>query len=390
MTLTAERDKPMNTSQRETPNTSTDDRTSPNPLRRLAELGQSLWLDDIRRSWLRDGTLMRLIEEDGLAGLTSNPAIFAKSIAQGTEYRAEAQSLARKGLAPGAIYETLALGDVRAAADLLRPVYEARGRTDGFVSLEVSPHLADDTDATLEEARRLWAAFDRPNAMIKVPGTRAGLPAIRTLIAEGVNVNVTLLFGLERYREVVDAFLSGLEQRVASGAPVDGVASVASFFVSRIDTLVDARLDAMGTARARALRGRAAISNARLAYKYFREWSCSERWQRLAAAGASAQRLLWASTSTKDPAYDPLLYVEELAGPATVNTLPRATMEAYRQSGRPQVRIGHDLEGAARCVAELASLGIDLEQAAEQLEREGVQKFVEPFERLMALLARPA
>jgi transaldolase len=378
----------MNTSQRETPNTSTDDRTSPNPLRRLAELGQSLWLDDIRRSWLRDGTLMRLIEEDGLAGLTSNPAIFAKSIAQGTEYRAEAQSLARKGLAPGAIYETLALGDVRAAADLLRPVYEARGRTDGFVSLEVSPHLADDTDATLEEARRLWAAFDRPNAMIKVPGTRAGLPAIRTLIAEGVNVNVTLLFGLERYREVVDAFLSGLEQRVASGAPVDGVASVASFFVSRIDTLVDARLDAMGTPEARKLRGEAAIASARCAYAIMQEWMAGERWRKLAQAGAHPQRLLWASTSTKDPAYPDTKYVEPLIGPNTINTMPRSTLDAYRDHGQPAVRVTDNLEGSRAILRALQELGIEPEAVSEQLEREGVRKFVEPFEELHANIAR--
>lgn len=361
-----------------------------NPLLELRQLGQSLWVDDIRRNWLADGTVRAWIEQDGLAGMTSNPAIFEKSIAGGEEYRDAVARLAAQGLAPLAIYEALAIEDVRAAADLFRDVHGSTGGVDGYVSLEVSPLLADDTPGTLAEARRLWRALDRPNAMIKVPATPAGLPVIRDLIADGINVNVTLIFGLGRYREVVEMFLQGLERRAAQGQPLAGVASVASFFISRIDTLVDARLDAMGTARTRALRGRAAISNARLAYKYFREWSCSERWQRLAAAGASAQRLLWASTSTKDPAYDPLLYVEELAGPATVNTLPRATMEAYRQSGRPQVRIGHDLEGAARCVAELASLGIDLEQAAEQLEREGVQKFVEPFERLMALLARPA
>nr|PZN62192.1 MAG: hypothetical protein DIU62_12575 [Pseudomonadota bacterium] len=238
-------------------------------------------------------------------------------------------------------------------------------------------------------AQRLGRALDRPNAMIKVPATAAGLPAIRDLVAAGINVNVTLIFGLSRYREVVEMFLQGLEHRARQGLPVGGVASVASFFISRIDTLVDARLDAMGTPAARALRGRAAIASARLAYQCFKEWTAGERWQRLAAQGASAQRLLWASTSTKDPAYDALLYVEELAGPSTVNTLPRATLEAYRQGGRPEVRIEHDLPAAQGCVSELAALGIDLEQAAVQLEREGVQKFVEPFERLIALLGEP-
>jgi transaldolase len=360
-----------------------------NPLLKLKELGQSLWVDDIRRRWLGDGTVRRWIDEDGLAGMTSNPAIFEKSIAGGEEYRDALAQLAARGLAPLAIYEQLAIEDVRGAADLFGGVYQATSGRDGYVSLEVSPLLADDTAGTVAEGERLWHALDRPNAMIKVPATAAGLPAIRDLIAAGINVNVTLIFGLSRYREVVEMFLQGLERRAAQGLSLDGVASVASFFISRIDTLVDARLDALGTSGARALRGRAAIASARCAYRHYQQWTAGERWQRLAAKGARAQRLLWASTSTKDPAYDPLRYVEELAGPDTVNTLPRATLEAYREGGRPQVRIDRDLPAAERCVADLAALGIDLEQLAVQLEREGVKKFVEPFERLLALLGGP-
>ncbi len=361
-----------------------------NPLRELARLGQSVWLDDIRRSWLQDGTLTRLIEDDGLAGLTSNPAIFAKSIETGREYESEIGTLARQGLTPGAIYETLALEDVRAAADLLRPVYEAWDGGDGFVSLEVSPHLADDTTATLQEARRLWRAFDRPNAMIKVPGTSAGLAAIQALITEGINVNVTLLFGLARYGEVVHAFMSGLEQRAKNAAPLERVASVASFFVSRIDTLADARLDALGTEQARELRGKAAIASAQLAFDAQREWIAGDRWKRLAARGARPQRLLWASTSTKDPTYPDTKYVEALIGPRTVNTMTRSTLDAYRDHGEPRVRVTDDLDRARAALAGLRQLGIDPEEVSRQLEREGVRKFTEPFDELQATLERRA
>lgn len=359
-----------------------------NPLRVLARLGQSLWLDDIRRVWLEDGTLAGLIADDALAGVTSNPAIFAKSIATGAEYEQEIATLASEGLAAGAIYETLALEDVRAAADLLFPVYEEQAGGDGFVSLEVSPHLADDTEATLQEARRLWRAFNRPNAMIKIPGTHAGLPAIQTLIAEGVNINVTLLFGLTRYREVVEAFLSGLEQRARTTESLAGVASVASFFVSRIDTLVDAKLDVLGTAEARDLRGRAAISSARLAFAIFREWTGSDRWRRLATRGARPQRVLWASTSAKDPAYSDTKYVEALIGPQTINTMPRSTLDAYRDHGEPAVRLTEDIEGARAVMRRMQDCGIDPEAASHQLEREGVRKFIEPFDDLQAALAR--
>lgn len=363
-----------------------------NPLRELKRLGQSVWMDDIRRAWLEDGTLARLIEDDGLAGLTSNPSILEKAISTGGEYDEPIRRLAQAGASAGKIYETLALEDLRAVADLLRPTYEASGGADGFASLEVSPHLADDTEATVQEARRLWRAFDRPNAMIKIPGTAAGLPAIRVLL--GVNVNVTLLFGLARYREVVDSFLGGLEQRARAGLPVDRIASVASFFVSRIDTLVDARLDArldsLGSAQGKALRGQAAIAAGRLAYRIYREWTASGRWQRLAALGAHPQRLLWASTSTKDPRYPDTKYVDALVGAQTVNTMPRATLDAYRDHGDPAVRVEQGLDDARALQRALSDCGIDADEVSRQLEREGVQKFVEPFERLHALLEQRA
>ena len=369
------------------------DHTKPagsNPLRQVHQLGQSIWLDDIRRGWLRDGHLARLISEDALAGVTSNPAIFAKSISEGAEYNDAIASLARAGRDINDIYETLALEDVQAAADLFRATYDASGGTDGFVSLEVSPHLADDTQGTIAEGLRLWQAFNRPNAMIKVPGTEAGLPAITELIAAGININVTLLFSVERYRAVVDAYLAGLEKRSRAGKPIDQIASVASFFLSRIDTLVDGQLDKMSTPEAKAQRGRAAIASARLAYQYFKEWTNSDRWRVLAYKGVKPQRLLWASTSSKDPAYKDTMYVEALIAPNTVNTLPPATVDAYRDHGSPAVRIEDDLSSAKETVHALRGLGIDLNAVSAQLEREGVKKFKEPFDALLATLAKRA
>ena len=356
-----------------------------NPLRRLRELGQSVWVDDIRRAWLQDGTFRRWIDEDGVSGVTSNPAIFEKAISAGGEYDGPIRALARSGREAGAIYETLAIEDIRMAADLLRPTYDATGG-DGFASLEVSPHYAGDTEATLREARRLWRALDRPNVMIKVPGTAAGLPAIRTLLGEGVNVNITLLFGLDRYREVVECFLAALEERATAGKSVEGIASVASFFISRVDTLVDARLDAMGTPQARALRGRAAIASAQLAYQFQREWTESGRWRRLLALGAHPQRLLWASTSPKDPSYEDTRYVEALVGPQTVNTMPTATLDAYRDHGRPEVRLPEDVDGARAIWQALWELGIQAQAVSDALERDGIRKFVQPFDKLQPAL----
>lgn len=362
-----------------------------NPLLKLKALGQSIWLDDIRRAWLEDGTLASLIADDGLAGVTSNPAIFEKAISKTRDYDAAIAALARAGASPPAIYDALTIDDVRRAADLFRPLHERTSGADGFVSLEVSPHLAHDTRNSVVEAHRLWERLDRPNVMIKIPGTRAGLQAVRELVADGVNVNVTLLFSVARYRAVVEAFMAGLEQRAREGKSVDRIASVASFFLSRIDTLVDRLLDAIGTADAAALRGQAAVACARLAYQNYREeWRTSARWQALAGRGAHPQRLLWASTSTKDEAYGGLKYVEALVGPDTVNTLPPETLAAYRGGGRPALRLEDDLAAARALSQQLGALGIDLETVAETLEREGVRKFIEPYDALLHVLAQRA
>lgn len=366
-----------------------------NRLRHLEALGQSLWLDSIDRALLMNGELERLICDDGISGITSNPAIFEKAITQHAEYDAAIALLARRGLAAQEIYETLAIEDVRQAADLLHDIYQTScGREhcgrDGYVSLEVSPHLAYDTEATVTEAKRLWESVARPNLMIKVPATPAGLPAIRQLIAAGINVNVTLLFGVARYREVAGSYLAGLEDRLAGGGELGHVASVASFFLSRIDTLVDSFLDKDNRAQAQELRGQAAIASARLAYREYQDIVGSARWQALAAHGACPQRLLWASTSTKDPAYDDVKYVEALIGPDTVNTLPPETVTAYRYHGNPEPRLEQKLDTARALPEKLAALGLDLDEVGDELERQGVQKFIEPYERLLATLARRA
>jgi transaldolase len=357
-----------------------------NPLLRLKSFGQSFWLDYIRRGMIDSGELARLIEDDGLSGITSNPAIFEKAIAEHGDYDSAIVPLAADGMTATDIYETLALDDIRHAADLLRPVYEASGGSDGFVSFEVSPHLAHDSEATIAEGRRLWEQVARPNLMIKVPATRAGLPAIQSLIAMGVNVNVTLLFSVTRYGEVAEAHMAGLEERANAGSPVATVASVASFFLSRIDTLVDTRLDVIDSDDAGRLRGRAAIASARLAYQSYRERIAGPRWRALAALGARPQKLLWASTSTKDPAYDDLRYVEALIGPETVNTMPPETLAAYRDHGRPAARLEQDLDAAGALPSRLAALGIDLEAVSAELESQGVQKFVDPHDRLLDTL----
>lgn len=357
-----------------------------NPLREIRRLGQSIWLDHIERELIASGRLRRMIEHDGLTGLTSNPAIFEKAMSRPGAYDAAIRARAAIGHDAKALYEVLALEDVQAAADVFAPVYAATRGEDGYVSLEVSPYLAHDTQATVVEARRLWRAFDRPNAMIKVPATRAGLEAIRTLLFEGVNVNVTLLFGLTRYGEIVEAFLDAMEARAASGAPVENVASVASFFLSRIDTLVDAKLAAMGATAA--LRGQAAIAAARLAYRHYRHWTGTERWRRLAETGVRPQRLLWASTSTKSAAYSDIKYVEALIGPQTVNTLPIETLDAYRDHGRPALRLEENLEQAEDVLDALREIGWPLDEIAVQLEQDGVRKFSEPFDRLLAALDR--
>ena len=363
-----------------------------NPLRQLQALGQSVWLDDIRRGWLRDGTLARLIAADGVAGVTSNPAIFSKAIADTHDYDAAIAQLASRDLDAPAMYRALVIEDIQNAADLLRRVYEATDRRDGYVSLEVSPHLAHDAEGTVAEAKRLWASVARPNLMIKVPGTRAGQPAIRRLIASGINVNVTLLFGVERYREAVRAYVEGLEEYMNAGSAPDCVASVASFFLSRIDVAVDRRLDTIERPIARAaaqkLRGQAAVACARVAYRVYEEFIADARWRALVQRGARSQRLLWASTGTKDPAYSDVKYVDALIGADTINTMPYETLTAYRDHGEPAARLTEDTQDALHLPAQLAQLGIELPAIIEQLEEEGVKKFIAPYDKLLALLER--
>ncbi len=360
-----------------------------NPLLELRRLGESVWLDDLGRAMLEDGSLARLIREDGVAGVTSNPAIFAHSMMNDPQYAQPIAQLLSQVSSATSLYEELAIHDVRAAAELLRPQYDAGGGGDGFVSFEVSPHLAYDAAGSLAEARRLWQRLGLPNALIKIPGTEAGLPVIRDLIASGVNVNVTLLFSPERYRAVARAYLDGLTARAKAGQPLASVASVASFFLSRIDTAVDKLLDALagrGQPAARALRGKAAIASACRAYEILEELLATPQWQALAAQGAKPQRLLWASTSTKDPAYSPVKYVEELVVQGTVNTMPLETLNAYRRLGRPELRLERHIAEGSDARESFERLDIDLEAVAMQLEREGVAKFVEPFDRLQSWL----
>ena len=353
-----------------------------NPLVRLGELGQSPWYDYITRDLVTTGELGRLIAEDGLRGMTSNPTIFEKAIAGSRLYDAEIRAQTDAGRSAQEIFEHLAVADVRAACDAFAGVYEASAGGDGLVSLEVSPTLANDTEATIHEAERLWHALDRPNAMIKIPGTPEGLPAITHCIAAGISVNVTLLFSVERYGEVIEAFLAGLERRHAAGHPVRAITSVASFFVSRVDGKVDPLLDALGDPRG--LRGRIAIANACAAYRLF-EWSLeTPRWDRLAKAGARPQRPLWASTSTKDPRYPDVHYVEALVAPWTVNTLPPETFAAYRDHGLPAVRIHEGMAAAPAQLEALAELGIDLAAITRELEVDGVAKFAASYASLLA------
>jgi transaldolase/glucose-6-phosphate isomerase len=369
--------------------------TAVNPLHALAGLGQSVWLDFIRRSWLEDGTVERLIQDDDLRGMTSNPAIFEKAIAHGREYDAQIQAIVARGERdPLAVYEEVAVADIRQAADLLAAVYRRTHCQDGYVSLEVSPELAEDAAGTLAEARRLWNEVARPNLMIKVPGTRTCLPVICTLLAEGINVNITLLFSRDAYSLVAEAFISALEERLDKGMAVDRVASVASFFISRIDTLVDRQIDAKAAlappadrARLEALRGKVAIANAKQAYSLFTGLFASPRWQRLAAAGAVPQRLLWASTSAKNPVYRDVVYVEELIGRDTVNTMPPETIDAFRDHGVAKATLGSGLTEARKQLEELAALEVSLDAATDELLADGVAKFVEPFRKLLGAIA---
>ena len=367
-----------------------------NPLKVLGTLGQSIWLDYIRRDLMESGELKRMIEEDGLRGMTSNPAIFEKAIAESTEYEAEIRSMALLGKDPDAIYQALSLEDVRSAADEFRPLWDRMDGGDGYVSLEVSPHLAHDAAGTVEEGRRLWSQLDRPNVFIKVPATAEGLVAIRQLIDDGISVNVTLLFGISRYEQVVEAYLSGLESRSSRGGSLEHLASVASFFVSRIDALVDPMLEKIAAqggekaALAKAAQGQVAIASAKAAYQIQKKVFGGERFGKLAANGARIQRLLWASTSTKNPAYKDVKYVEALIGPDTVDTAPLETIDAYRDHGNPKARLEEGLQESRAVMEHLPELGIRIDDVAMQLENEGVEKFKQPFDKLMATLAKSA
>ncbi len=362
---------------------------SQTPLHDLHAHGQSVWLDYLSRDLVDSGELARLVAEEGVRGMTSNPTIFQEAIKGSDTYDDDIRRLGAQGMTPEEMFEAIAVDDISAACDVLRPVFDESGMTDGFVSLEVSPRLAHDTQGTVEEARRLVAAVDRPNLMIKVPATPAGLPAVETLLTEGVNVNITLIFAQAVYRGVFEAYLSALENRAARGEPVSDLASVASTFVSRIDTAVDARLESLlaenpdDADEIRTLFGKAAIANSKAVYQIFEEISASERYRALAADGAQPQRPLWASTSTKNPAYPTTLYVDELIGPNTVNTMPSATMDAFREQGEVQPTVSSDLDYWSGVLEQLAALGVDLDAVMDQLQTEGVQKFIDSYDDLL-------
>ncbi len=365
-----------------------------NPLKKLESLGQAIWLDYIRRDLISGGKLLRLIEEDGLRGMTSNPAIFEKAITESSLYNAQIRKMAAGGKDFNEIYEAISQQDVQSAADVFMPLYEKTSGDDGYVSLEVNPHLAHSSKRTIQEGRRLWSLLNRPNVFIKVPATVEGLIAIRQLTSDGINVNVTLLFGLPRYREVAEAYLKGLEARIAKRKPINQITSVASFFLSRIDTLIDPQLEKImatdGRQKEMAMeaRGEVAISSAKAAYQIYKEIFNSDRFKRLEELGAHAQRLLWASTSNKNPGYSDVKYIETLIGANTVNTAPPQTIDAYRDHGDPKSRLELNMDRAKRVLTSLPKLGIDLDKATQQLEDEGIRKFNEPFDKLMEALAK--
>ncbi len=367
-----------------------------NPLVLLRKYGQSFWYDNISRSILRSGELKRMIEEDGLRGVTSNPTIFYNSIKSSSDYDDQLRELLDQGdPSPKELFYALAIEDIKAASGLLMPVYEESKGEDGYVSIEIDPHLAHDTEGTVREASDLFERIGRPNVMIKVPATREGIPAVEELLYRGCNINVTLLFSVRRYRECMDAYMKGLERRARGGESLAGVASVASFFVSRVDTLVDRYLeerlreteDPAVRQRIASLMGRAAVANSKTAYQAFKNAFSSERFLALKGKGARVQRLLWGSTSTKNPAYRDVLYVEELIGPKTINTMPDATWRAFKDHGRPARTVDRDVEAAAEVLESLEELGISMERVTGELEDEGVRLFVESFDALLDLLS---
>ncbi|MDA0674083.1 MAG: transaldolase [Cyanobacteria bacterium] len=365
--------------------------TADNPILHLKDYGQSVWMDNLSRDILQSGELAQLIDSRDVHGITSNPAIFEKAIAGNAVYDADIEAGIRAGKSVEEIYESLVFDDIRNACDVLMPIYQASSGVDGYVSLEVPPNLAHDTDTTLQEARRYFNTLQRPNLMIKIPGTPEGLLAVEAAISEGINVNVTLLFSVQSYIDTAWAYIRGLEARAAKGQDVRNLASVASFFLSRIDSKVDDRLDALAaeadnsdrTAQLQAAKGKVAIANAKVAYQEYKQIIESDRWQALAAKGARVQRLLWASTSTKNPDYSDVMYVDELIGPDTVNTLPPNTIEACADHCDVANRIETDVEAAQQLLAALPDLGIDLDQVMDELLDEGIDKFIQPFDKLM-------
>jgi transaldolase len=369
-----------------------------NPVKQLYELErQSPWLDYIRRDMLLDGGLRRYVQEDGIRGVTANPTIFEKAIGAGDDYDAQIRELVQRGTAPRDIFEQIAVSDIRAACDILRTVYDESGEADGFVSIEVSPELAFDTQGTIDEAKRWWQAIDRPNLLVKIPATEEGLTAIEECLAAGVNINITLIFALDFYERVMDAYLRALERRAAEGRDLAATNSVASFFVSRVDTAADKRIESAmqsatpdDRARLQALLGRTAVANARVAYARFRERFSDERFRKLAERGARVQRPLWASTGTKNPAYSDILYVQDLIGPDTVNTMPPQTIDAFREHGVVRRTIDAGLDEAEGVLADLASFGISLDEITDELQRDGVEAFSKSFNAISETTARKA
>ena len=358
---------------------------------------QSPWLDYIRRNMLEDGGLKRYVEQDGIRGVTANPTIFEKAIGAGDDYDEQIAELVRKGTEPRNLFEQLAITDIRHACDILRPVFD-EDRSDGFVSIEVSPEKAFETRATIDEAKRWWREIDRPNLMVKIPATTEGVPAIEECIASGVNINITLLFAIEYYEQVMDAYLKGLERRVAAGQDIKDSNSVASFFVSRVDTNADKRIEAKiaqaksdaERAKLEGLLGKVAIANAKVAYHRFREIFSSERFKKLEGAGGKLQRPLWASTSTKNPKYNDIMYVQDLIGPDTVNTLPPATIEAFKDHGVARKTIDEDYDGALRVLSDLDDAGISLKEITDELQHDGVEAFSKSFDIITETTAAKA
>ena len=366
-----------------------------NPLQRLADYGQSPWFDYIRRNLITSGELQRLVDEEGLKGVTSNPAIFEKALSAGDDYKDFIAANAKNAKNAVALYEQIAIRDIQDTADVLHKVYETTNKQDGYISLEVSPTLANDTEKTLEEARRLWKLVGRPNLMVKVPATPEGVPAVQRLIGEGININVTLLFSQKAYRKIAEGYISGLEKYAAENDDLSSVASVASFFVSRIDSLVDSQIqeklkDASGEDKTllESLLGKVAIANAKMAYQIYLEAFSGERWEKLAKKGAQTQRILWASTGTKNSEYCDVLYIEELIGNDTVNTIPPATWSAFRDHGRLRESLTENVEEAEKTLENLKNAGISLDQATDKLLNDAVRLFVEPYDKMIAAVEK--